>query len=54
MKSSPKLSNKTVQINKQKQCNFLGSTKTQNRSNSVESMDIESDSIITNLNLVDT
>ena len=39
--------------NKQKQHNAQGSTKSLNISKSVESMDIETDNIIQNLNLAD-
>ena len=43
----------TIVLSKQKQCNSQESTKTLNRSYRVESMDIETDNIIENLNLVD-
>ena len=36
-----------------KWCNFQGSMKTLDRSSSVESMDIETDNIIANINLAD-
>ena len=45
--------NKTLQTNKQKQCNFQGSSKTLNRSYSVEHINIETKNLIANFNLAD-
>ena len=36
-----------------KRCKAQGSTKSQNRSNSIETMDIDTDLIVTNLNVED-
>ena len=49
----PKRINKQNHTNKQKWCNAEGPTKSLNRSSSIESMDIETDNIIANLNLAD-